>query len=96
MLQSEAYNIETDIYSITLVLYEIFTGKIPYQDIAVNEFTEAIAIDNERPPLNHNIPYCIANILQAGWHANPAQRPNATQLIQLLNKAKDELLSHNK
>lgn len=66
----------TDIYSIGIVLYEIFTGKIPFRSDNQIRTIELIKNMDPEPPKKHNpsIPKHINNTIMKCIAKNPADR----------------------
>jgi eukaryotic-like serine/threonine-protein kinase len=86
----------SDLYSIGVVLYELLTGRVPFDaDAAV---TIALKHVSEAPPrptqFNPNIPPELEQIVLWVLNKDPADRPaDADQLITALEHARSSILS---
>lgn len=85
--QGKPATIQSDLYSIGIVLYELLTGRIPFE----SDSPVALAIKHiEEPPpsprrYNPNIPPELEQIIMRALSKNPAQRyPNAAAFAQVL------------
>ena len=81
------YNKTTDIWSFGVLLWEIFTlGKVPYPGL--NDADEILKmLDNEyRLPQPELADDETAQVMYACWHANPSQRCDFAQLVELFKK----------
>jgi serine/threonine protein kinase len=90
-VNNPAYTYSCDIYSLSIILWELVTREIPYKDIN-NKFlipTHVKAGNRETIPNNCN--QAFASIIQQCWDGNPDNRPIASQLLQQLVIIKNEI-----
>jgi serine/threonine protein kinase len=78
----------TDIYSMAIVLYEIFTWSKPYDAYDALTVLEKMKERETqfRMSIPHNVPPEIARIIEQCWNSNPELRPSSEQLISLFSK----------
>ena len=86
VLRGLPYTQASDIYSMSLVFWEIFTSDIPFSEKHNNSIRQAI-IENQRPDVNHpgflTCPPVLRNIIIAGWSADPDVRPVACDFVSI-------------
>ncbi|KAG8955767.1 hypothetical protein FRC03_011083 [Tulasnella sp. 419] len=74
---------EADIYSMTLLALEIYTGKVPFAHLDQMPFLMAI-VAKSSPERSHyrpfNPPEDVWRVFESGWSFEPSQRPNAENL----------------
>jgi len=76
-----------DVYAFGLVLWEIMTRQMVFNDYVDRAvFTYDIVQNKVRPPTK-DIPDPIVNVMRACWDHNPNQRPTFAQVIIMLQHA---------
>eukprot|EP01090_Pellita_catalonica_P022018 TRINITY_DN8408_c0_g1_i1.p1 TRINITY_DN8408_c0_g1~~TRINITY_DN8408_c0_g1_i1.p1 ORF type:complete len:803 (-),score=137.90 TRINITY_DN8408_c0_g1_i1:35-2395(-) len=83
MLLEKEYDEKVDVYSFSIVLWELFTCKEPYKDMFsdLEELIEAITLDIERPALPADTPAGLKALLTRCWDNDPAIRPTFESII---------------
>ena len=74
----------SDVYSFSMVMWELMAHKIPFHDKA-NELDAAIcAQENERPQLNGGWPEYIRVLIKKCWSHHPHFRPSFDDIVTAL------------
>src|SRR5580704_6647135 len=94
--QGHSVNAQSDLYSVGVVLYEMLTGRVPFDgDSAVTIALKHVS-ETPQPPsqINPNVPLELDQIVLWVLNKNPSDRPaNADELITALEHAKVSILS---
>ena len=89
------YNQKADVYSWSMVFYEILTCIKPYVTYSTEDHTTHVCYNNERPILPLSFPYWMHMILQKAWDENISTRSSiydvGRQLQTTFASAKDLL-----
>ncbi len=86
IFQRQKYTKASDIYSFSVIMWELMTGRRPFWD--QNHDTDLIIkiSDGLRPPIVTNAPEGYIKLMQKCWHADPNKRPTATYIDSKIKK----------
>ena len=86
VLRRKPYTEAADIYSFSMVMYFIATGRQPFADRAHDEFLVLDICKGIRPEINEpEAPRCYIELMEKCWSSNPINRPNVTKISGLIN-----------
>lgn len=81
---------KSDMYSVGVIMYEIFSRKEPYHDATESNVNLLKAIvdrkKSKRPRLPSFCPMKVKKLIKFLWHADPALRPTARELDNRLQE----------
>jgi sterile alpha motif and leucine zipper-containing kinase AZK len=77
------YSAQSDIYALGMVLWEMVTRRVPYQD-AIDMQIHASVKEGEREELPADCLPAIASLISACWKQDPAKRPDARAVCMQL------------
>ena len=87
VLSHAPYTQASDIYSLSLVFWEIFSKEIPFSQ-ENNLSTRSAILNKLRPDLKHpgfqNCPQVMQNLIISGWSEDPLVRPAAVDFVSVL------------
>ena len=85
VLQTNEYSKKSDVYSYGLILYEMMTTEIPFEEI--NSFADMyrkIITNSVRPEFNVEVPDCYRKLIEWCWLPNPDDRPTFDEIVNIL------------
>eukprot|EP01105_Mastigella_eilhardi_P017879 TRINITY_DN4121_c0_g1_i1.p1 TRINITY_DN4121_c0_g1~~TRINITY_DN4121_c0_g1_i1.p1 ORF type:complete len:1814 (+),score=437.08 TRINITY_DN4121_c0_g1_i1:50-5443(+) len=100
--ENESYDEQSDIFSLGMVMWEIATRKLPYDEYASDlryctnfgtfwewkpqNIKQAIIKENLRPTVPAVVPKDYRDLILSCWEFSPAKRPKATQVVRQLEE----------
>ena len=91
VIRHQPYSTSADIYSTTVVLYELITHELPWASYAPMQVAAAVALEDKRPPLPPDLPPQLYDLVTRSWSTRPADRPSAKSLQSELELIKDKM-----
>ncbi|CAG8749802.1 15417_t:CDS:2, partial [Funneliformis caledonium] len=84
--RDKMYTKASEIYSFSLVLWEIINNRTPFNDILPEEITNKVLNgEHPQPERTNGTPVKYQEIMEKGWNINPTNRPTAQQMLNLLS-----------
>ncbi len=81
---------ESNIYSVGMLMWEIFAGQPPFDDRAHGFGLSLKICEGQRSPLLSNMPADYMQMMQKCWNVNPSKRPTIKELLDFAdNKLKE-------
>lgn len=81
--EKKHYNHKVDAYSFAIVLWELIHNKLPFEGMSNLQAAYAAAFKSTRPSAE-DLPKDLALIVTSCWKEDPNDRPNFSQIIQML------------
>ena len=72
----------SDVYSFSMVMWELMAHKIPFHDVADERDAAILAQEEHRPPLDNAWPLYIRVLIQKCWNHHPHCRPSFDDIVQ--------------
>lgn len=92
MIQSRSYNHKVDVYSFGIVLWELVTGMLPFHNMTAVQAAFAVVNRGLRPTIPRDCPPALEEIMRRCWDANPEVRPSFSEVVILLEDARNEIM----
>ena len=79
------FGVRVDIYSLAIVLYELFSGKNAFEGYEMMQILRAID-RNDRPEFPDDFPSGLQKLVEFGWDEDPNQRPTLDEFMDGLRQ----------
>lgn len=81
----EHYNETVDIYSYSMILYYLFTGRPPWPNLAGDVAVRLASDDGDRPTLPRDMDHRLQALIKDCWDDNASRRPNFHTILKILS-----------
>ncbi|POG77962.1 kinase-like domain-containing protein [Rhizophagus irregularis DAOM 181602=DAOM 197198] len=95
VLRGYQYTKAADIYSFGIIMNELMSGEIPYNDIPHDHFLVVKICKGFRPKISKDTPKLIVDLIIKCWDAKAENRPTAKELRQIFIKYDTEKENEN-
>ncbi|KAJ5067460.1 serine/threonine protein kinase [Anaeramoeba ignava] len=87
--KGKKYDNSCDIFSLSMILYEIFSKKKTFENENAMEITFKL-MKGERPEFPNNFPKELSELIKKGWSSNPKERCSLNEFTKCLNMMKNK------
>lgn len=91
----KAYNEKVDVHSFGIIVWEMLTGKLPFNGMGRKEYMAQVVGLGCRPKLPKDLPKELASLLQACWDVDFLKRPSCNEIVTSLNSIIQTISSEN-
>lgn len=95
MLRSGQMSRASDVYAFGMVMFEVLTGKKPYDGLMQGAVVEQVLVSNKQPVFPEYTPQNFIDLIKECWHSKPEKRPTFDSLIVSIESIKQSLKHHH-
>ncbi|GBB90972.1 hypothetical protein RclHR1_18040001 [Rhizophagus clarus] len=86
VINRKEYTYKSDIYSIAMLMWEISSGRPPFNNHEHDYYLATNIINGMRPKITSEIPLKYKNLMVQCWDANPLKRPDIDTLREKITE----------
>ena len=96
VIKHQKYQYPADIYSLSVLMWEIITREAPFKHMGQIEAAGSVAIEGKRPPFPKGIPSCVKSMIEKCWSESPEERMSTEEVIKALEELENNLTEEPK
>lgn len=96
VIKHQKYQYPADIYSLSVLMWEILTREVPFKNMSQIEAAGSVAVEGKRPPFPEGIPPYVRFMIEKCWSASPEDRMSTEDVIKTLEELENHLSEESK
>jgi serine/threonine protein kinase len=88
--EERPFDFKVDVYAYAMVMFEVLTGIIPFENVTNEAKMGEQVMDGIRPAFPETLPAPFQELISNYWHGNPDWRPEFNEVV--LELGKEEVL----
>ncbi|XP_047327193.1 serine/threonine-protein kinase STY46-like [Impatiens glandulifera] len=91
VIEHKPYNRKADVFSFGIVLWELLTGKLPYERLTPLQAAVGVVKKGLRPIIPKHVKPELVELLERCWQQDPSLRPEFSEITKILQNISNEV-----
>lgn len=91
VIEHKPYDHKADVFSFGVLLWELLTGKLPYEYLTPLQAAVGVVQKGLRPTIPKHTNPKLTELLERCWQQDPALRPDFAEIIEILQQIAKEV-----
>ncbi|KAF5753084.1 serine/threonine-protein kinase EDR1-like [Tripterygium wilfordii] len=91
VIEHKPYDHKADVFSFGIALWELLTGELPHAFLTPLQAAVGVVQKGLRPTIPKQTHPKLAHLLEKCWQQDPTQRPNFSEIIEMLQQIAKEV-----